>query len=129
MKTNMRKQQGATFVSWVMGAAVLIFLGITGIKMVPVYLQYQTIKTMVNELAKNPETKRANKRVIRAALAKRLDINALDKYISPKDFDIKRIKGSKNRKEITIQYEVRKPWFANMDFIATFNYSKEIGAD
>ena len=123
------KQQGATFVSWLIGAAIFIFLGVTGLKMAPLYIEYQTIKTMVDELAKNPATKTANKRIIRSAIEKRLDINSLDNHLSAKDFDIKRIKGKKGSREVTVGYEVRKPWFGNMEFIATFNYSKEIGID
>ncbi len=126
---NIRKQKGATFISWLIGAAIAVFLGITGLKMVPVYLEYNTVKSMVDELASHPDARSANKRMVRSALAKRLNINSLDKHLSAKNFDIKRIKGSNKRKEITVNYEVRKPWFANMDFIATFNYAKEIGID
>ena len=126
---NRRKQSGATFISWMIGASIMIFIGITAIKLIPVYLEYQTIKSMVDELAAHPDTRSANKRLIRKALGKRLNINSLDRHLSAKNFDIKRIKGSDKRKEITVNYDVRKPWFANLDFIATFSYAKEIGID
>ncbi len=126
---NKRKQKGATFVSWMIGIAISLFLFVTGIKIMPVYLEYHTIKGMVDELATHPDAKSANKRTIRSALEKRLNINSLDKHLSAKNFDIVRIKGSNKRKEITVKYEVRKPWVANLDFIATFDYAKEIGID
>ncbi len=126
---NKKKQKGATFVSWILGIAVFLFLGITGIKLMPVYLEYHTIKGMVDELAAHPDAKSANKRVIRSAINKRLNINALDKHLSAKNFDIVRIKGSNTRKKITVKYDVRKPWFANLDFIAKFDYAKEIGVE
>ena len=122
------KQQGATFVSWLVGVAIFLFLGITGIKLAPVYMEYYTIKGMVDEFAENPETRKANKRMLRDAIDRRLNINSLDRHLSAKNFTIEKIKGSK-RRQITVQYDVRKPWFANLDFIATFNYTKEIGID
>lgn len=126
---NRKKQKGATFITWMIGASIAIFLAITGIKLVPVYLEYNTIKGMVNELAADPATKKVNKRMLRTALDKRLNINALDDHLSAKNFELRNIKGKKNAREITVNYEVRKPWFANLDFIATFDYSKEIGIE
>ncbi len=123
-----KQQRGATFVSWLVAAAIFIFLAITGIKLAPVYIEYYTIKGMVDEFARKPETKRANKRMLRSAIDKRLNINSLDKHLSAKNFQIENIGGSK-RRQIRVQYEVRKPWFANLDFIATFDYNKEIGID
>lgn len=122
------KQKGATFVSWMVGVAIFIFLAITGIKLAPVYLEYYTIRSMVDEFAAKPETRKANKRMLRQAIDKRLNINSLDNYLSAENFTIEKIKGSK-RRQIKLEYDVRKPWFANLDFIATFKYTKEIGID
>lgn len=126
---NKKQQKGATFISWMLGSAIFIFLAITGVKLAPVYIEYQTIKGMVDELAADPDTKRASKRMFSSSLDKRLNINSLDRQLSSKNFELRKIKGSKNAREIAVNYEVRKPWFANLDFIASFNYVKEIGVE
>jgi hypothetical protein len=124
---NNNKQTGATFISWLMGISILVFVGMTALKLVPVYIQYQTVKGLVDEFATNPGTLKANKRELRSALDKRLNVNMLDDQLSSKNFDIIKIKGANNRRKIHVKYDVQKPWFSNLDFIAKFEYSKEIG--
>ena len=126
---NRKKQEGATFITWMIGISILGFLVVTGIKLAPVYLQYNNIKGIVDELASNPSTKEANKRILRVAIDKRLNINMLDDQLSSKNFEFLKIKGSKDRRKIRVKYDVQKPWFANLDFIAKFDYSKEIGVE
>lgn len=127
MIINKNKQTGATFISWLMGISILVFVGMTGLKLVPVYIEYQTVQGLVDELAVHPDTKNTNKRMFRRALDNRLNVNMLDDHLSAKNFDIVKVKGDKKRREIRVKYDVQKPWFANLDFIAKFEYSKEIG--
>lgn len=123
----LNQQRGMGFTSWLVVIMVGIFLGLLGLKTIPVYIEYYEVRSLVDAIASDPDMKQANKRIMNVKLAKYLDINALDNHISEKDFKLQRIKGSEKRRKLAIKYEVREPWFANLDFVAKFNYEKEIG--
>lgn len=123
-----KKQRGATFITWLFGAAVAIFLAILTMKLVPIYVEHESVKSMVDDIAADSNMKNANKRVIRTKIDKVLNINSMDDQLRAKDFVIERVKGSKDRRELKVEYEVRKPWMANLDFVVKFKYGKELGS-
>lgn len=123
----LHQQRGMGLTSWLMIIMIGIFLGLLGLKAIPVYIEYYEVRSLVDDIAANSEMKQANKRMMNIKLAKYLDMNSLDDHITEKDFKLERIKGSNNRRKLVINYEVRQPWFANLDFVAKFNYEKEIG--
>lgn len=123
----LHQQRGMGFTSWLMMIAVGIFLGLLGLKVIPVYIEYYEVRSLVDDIAADSSMQHSNKRMVNAKLSKYLDVNALDDHIKPKDFRLERIKGSDKRRKLAINYEVREPWFANLDFVAKFNYEKEIG--
>ncbi|CAA6818157.1 MAG: Unknown protein [uncultured Thiotrichaceae bacterium] len=123
-----RKQGGATFITWLFGVAVAIFLAILTMKLVPVYIEHESVKSMIDDIATDSNMKDANKRVIRTKIDKVLNINSMDDQLRGKDFLIERVKGTKNRRELKVEYEVRKPWMANLDFVVKFEYAKELGS-
>lgn len=123
-----KRQRGATFITWLMGAAVAIFLAILAMKLVPVYIEHETVKSMIDSIAADSNMTTANKRVIRTKIDKVLNINSMDDQLDAKDFTIEKVKGTNNRRELKVAYEVRKPWMANLDFVVKFEYGKELGS-
>lgn len=124
---KLHQQRGMGFASWLMMIAVGIFIGLLGLKVIPVYIEYYEVRSLVDDIATDSSMHQANKRMVHAKLSKYLDVNALDDHIKPNDFKLERIKGGDKRRKLAINYEVREPWFANLDFVAKFNYEKEIG--
>ncbi len=122
----MRTQKGATFITWVAGVGLVIFIFVTGIKLAPLYLEFYAVRNLVDKIATDPEMTRANTMQLRRKVNDFLNINGLY-TLSDSAFSITQVEGKKDVRALAVNYEVRKHWVANIDFLATFTYSAEIG--
>ncbi|UJS23934.1 DUF4845 domain-containing protein [Thiothrix winogradskyi] len=122
----MRKQKGATFLTWVAGAGLVIFAFITGVKIAPLYMEFYTVRSLVDRVAQESSSK-SSLQQIRRKVDDYMNVNSLNS-LSSSDFKVEPVEGKNNTKALEIYYEVRKPWVANIDFLLTFEYSKELGA-
>ncbi len=121
----MRKQKGATFLTVVAGAGVVIFAFITGVKIAPLYMEFYAVRSLVDRVAQESSSK-SSLQQIRRKVDDYMNVNGLNS-LSSSDFKVEPVEGKNNTKALEIYYEVRKPWVANIDFLLTFEYSKELG--
>lgn len=126
MMNNIKKQQGNTFIGWIITIAIVISLLLTGSILGPVLLKQHNLRTVMNDLAADKTILQLGKRELYAKFAKHLDINSLDDVVNPNDLKIERVKGSNDQRKLALQYETRKHWVGNIDFIIKFDYSVEI---
>jgi hypothetical protein len=122
----MHKQQGATFLTWVASAGVVIFVFISAIKIFPVYLEFYTVRSLIDRVAQEAAPNTTTQQ-IRRKVDDFMIVNSLDSF-SVNDFKVVQVEGKNNVRALEIYYEVRKHWVANIDFLMVFNYSKELGA-
>ncbi|MEN9503104.1 MAG: hypothetical protein RI964_2389 [Pseudomonadota bacterium] len=122
----MRNQKGATFITWVAGVGLILFIFITGIKLMPLYLEFYAVRNLVDKIATDPDVTRANTMQIRRKVDDFLNINGLY-TLSASAFSIAQVEGKKDTRALAVNYEVRKHWVANIDFLVTFTYSAELG--
>jgi hypothetical protein len=116
------KQQGLTFISWLL---VLIMVGMfvmIGIKITPVYLEHFAVKKTLESLKQEPMISRKSLREIRKMLMHRLDMNSI--YDLKKDQVI--IKRSGGVTTITVVYEERRNIMGNLSLVMTFDDSVEL---
>jgi len=123
---NIKKQSGMTFISWLVVAAIFIFIAITVVKLVPLYIKYDTVKTIVDSVAADPKSKKLGKRAIMAKVGKNIDISSIYDLKIDK-FTLEKVRDQKKARELAVSYEDRIPWFANLDIVAVFEYSAIIG--
>ena len=122
----MRKQKGASFITWVAGIGVVILLFITFVKLVPLYLEYYAVRSMVEKIAMEPGIASANTQQLRRKVDDYLNVNGLY-TLTASAFSVEQVAGKSNVRALAVNYEVRKHWIANIDFLTTFNYSVELG--
>lgn len=122
----MHKQKGATFLSWLAGAGLITFMFVTAVKLVPLYMEFYAVRSMVDDIAKDPGLARATTQQIRGKVNDYLNINGLY-TLSADAFSVEQVQGKKNVRALEVNYEVRKHWVANIEFLTTFNYSAELG--
>lgn len=122
----MRKQKGATFLTWVAGTGLVIFAFITGVKILPLYLEFYSVRSLVDRVAQESSSK-SSLQQIRRKVDDYMNVNSLNSLASS-DFKVVPVEGKNDVKALEIYYEVRKHWVANIDFLLTFEYSKELGA-
>ena len=118
-------QRGLSLLGWVVVLIVLAVFGTAAFRMVPVYLEYNTIRSTINSVLADSKTALMSEREVRQALGKRFTINQVD-VIGVGDLVI-----NKNGGELAvgIDYEVRRPLFYNVSVVMHFedSFSKNIG--
>ena len=138
MKTSLRAQRGATAITWMIVAAVGIMIVSAGVKVGPYYLEYNSVKGLMENIAAEPGIERASKREVLARVERYLNVNNLDSlskahYASKKSgskvdapFRLVKLKRD-NARELAVNYEVKSPWMGNLSFLMDYNYAVTLG--
>jgi hypothetical protein len=120
MNTTMPIQQrGLTLSGFMIGAFVLVIVAITGLKLVPAYIQDAQINSNFKDIAHDPDMQKATLHDIQVSFDKRASINAIT-AIQADDIDISADGG---RPELSAHYFVKIPLFANISLDLEFNPS------
>ena len=111
-----RKQRGASALGVLIGVSALVATVTLLLKLGPHYIDWQTMKSVIDGLPKNVHT--MSKNDIRESLQKRFRVNSL------RDFDLKEIVTIERQKTMTVisvSYERREPIVGNVDAVLTFS--------
>lgn len=129
-----KQQAGLSTIMLIILVGVIGYAIYVGLKVVPVYMDYFSIKSSVNSLADEMKTRQISKSQYMDLLRRRLDIN----YINTNDLKPKRdgceiskrdvfhYKSTKKGIEVGVNYEKRVPLFANIDFLLTFDFMRTV---
>jgi hypothetical protein len=120
-KTYFKKQAGMTLIGSLLVAAALVLAAIVAMKVVPAYIEYFSVKTVLHGLAKEPLSA-MTKQEIMNAFDKRTDTAYID-VISSKDLMIE--KDSSGGTVVSVDYEVRKPIMGNVSVLIDFHASTD----
>lgn len=118
---NSKKQQGLSTIGLIFVIGVFGLLLITGFKVVPLYMDFYQVQTIIKSINNDPSINVKSKRDLWQAINKRLRINNMRSFNSD-DFIVSR----ENKKTtITIEYTVKEPYIANLFIGADFKKSIE----
>jgi hypothetical protein len=120
-----KKQQGLTFISWLVILSVAGFLVLVGIKVTPVYIENYAVKSILQSLKHEPFAARKSVRELKSMVLKRLDVNSI-RTLTGDDITIKR---DKSKTTIRIAYEERRHIFYNAFIVMVFDESVELTAN
>lgn len=115
-------QRGMTMIGWILVLLLIAFFAMTVMKLVPVYLNGFKVASIVDSLKKDREVSSMSNRQILSKLSKRFDIDMVS-GVEPEDIYIEKGQGVKI---ITVDYEVRKNFLGNIDFVISFVESVEV---
>jgi hypothetical protein len=119
----MRKsQRGITMIGWIFLLIPIAIVGYSGIRLVPIYLNYGKVVKTIEQVAKVSQSA-GSAQEIRYALEKRVDVEGMT-YPDAKDFVIRREGKSWI---IEIAYEDPVPLFANLSLVPKFDASSRVG--
>ena len=122
----MKAQRGSSFTAWLIWLSVALFLFLSSIKIVGPYLEFWTVQTLVDDLAaRTPEKSNMGTRQLRDMLNQYMSVNGLVS-MNPNDFSVARVVDT-DKKAIHVEYEVRRHWLANIDFLMNFEHTAEFG--
>jgi multidrug efflux pump subunit AcrB len=139
MTINRQKQRGATFVTWLIVAGLGILIASAIIKVAPYYVEFNSVKGLMVNIASEQGIKKANRRQVNSKIEKYLNLNNLrsleDSYYASKKkgsgvkspFKIVKLKKGKKRRKLSVEYPVKSPWIGNISFLLDFKHSVVLG--
>jgi hypothetical protein len=120
MDTTMPMQQrGITLGGFMIGAFVLVIVAITGLKLVPAYIQNAQINSIFRDIAHDPDMQKATPHDIQVSFDRRASIDAIT-AINSSDIDIS---GAGDRPVLSANYVVKIPLVGNISLYLEFNPS------
>ena len=112
----LRRQQGMT----TMGVVILVaFMGIfafAAIRLVPVYLNYMKVASVVSGVVQEFDGAGATSNMIRRSISNRFDIEMVSE-IQSKDVTVTKVDGGY---EVAAVYSHKAPFIANISFVVDF---------
>ncbi|VAW63638.1 hypothetical protein MNBD_GAMMA08-729 [hydrothermal vent metagenome] len=119
-----KRQSGLTMISWMVVIAYLAIQGVLAMRIIPVYMNYHSLKSIMDTMATDPTVKGLTAKRISKLFRKRLLINNLYDIANKKDtYKFKKIKNGYN---LLVKYESRGPIWGNLEFVADFEYEVDI---
>jgi hypothetical protein len=119
-----RKQSGMTLIGFIIVLGVGGVFVYMGMKLVPMYSEYYSVKRSLADLAKEPGAGQMDSAKARDLFFRRMDMSYVDS-VKQENFKIKR---TDRGMEITVDYEVRRQLIANLDVVGHFNAVQQLSS-
>jgi hypothetical protein len=117
-----RDQRGLTFISWVVLFAVIGFFALIIMKLVPIYIEHNAVRSAMKATA-DELPPASSTRAAHVAMAKRLGVNDVD-VVKAEDFQL--VKDGPST-YLEVEYEARTGVFGNISIVVTFTESFQLG--
>ena len=124
MKSCARNQKGLTLISILVILFVIGFFALLILKIAPIYLNHFKVVDAMKSLKKETNIETYSKAKILDTVQKRLDVNMVD-HIRSEDIAVVK---TPTYVSVTIDYEVIKNIFGNLDVLVYFTEKFESGS-
>ena len=111
-----RKQGGMTMLGFLITLSVVILFLFCGMKIVPMYIEFYSVKKALASIASEQSASATSKEAIRGLFARHLKIDYV-KIIKP---DMLKIEATDSGFNLTVDYERREELIANLDVVGRF---------
>ena len=115
----MRSQRGLTLISLLIVSAVIILFAIIGMKVMPAYIEYFTIKRTLQQLARSPDLRGGNTRDVQGAFDKYAQIDDI-KSVAGRDLAVEK---HGDGFTASVAYSTRVQLFGNISACIEFEAS------
>ena len=117
-----RTQGGMTMLGFLITLSVVILFLFCGMKIVPMYIEYYSVKKMMAAISNNPESANSSKDQIRKMFRRSLEIDYV-KIITPEMLKIETTDSGYN---LVVDYERREELVANLDVVGKFRAEQAV---
>lgn len=118
--SNIKKQKGATFLGMIIIGSILIFAAIVAIKMAPAYIEFLSVKKVLQAMGQEP-LNNMGKKDIKDSFTRRAMIDDI-KSVSSNDLVIEKEQAGTI---VSIHYQVIKPVMGNVSVLLDFSASSK----
>lgn len=119
--TTRKAQQGMTLMGMIMALAIAGIFIYCGMKIIPMYTEYMSVKENMDEVAKEPGIANAGRAKVLDRIYARFNISYVEN-VKPDHFTLV----TKPRPALQVKYEVRTPLAYNLDVVGRFEYSVDL---
>lgn len=119
-----RKQRGITLIGFVIGLIVVCFFAYMAMVLGPAYSEYYGVRKAMNFVAASQTPNSTDMNEMSRALDRQFNVGYVDNVIGK---DAKLIR-EKSGNILSIDYEVRKKFVYNIDFVIKFQYKAPLGS-
>ena len=112
-----QRQQGFTLLGFLFALVIGLFFAYTAMRVVPIYLEYNALKRALKVVQEDRTSLNKTPAQIKDKIQRSLWVSYASGNIKDKNIKISRNNGIR----IRVIYEVRKPWIANIDLLASFD--------
>ncbi len=119
------RQRGMTAIGWLIVLGLIAFFTLITLRLVPLYLEYSKVTSVLESLQNEPGITRKPKSEIYKLIERRFDVNDV-RNVDPK---VARIEMRNGKLTVTMDYERRTNIAGNVDVIVKFNKSVEVVAN
>lgn len=117
-----RKQSGMTMLGFLITLAVVMFFLYSAMKIVPMYIEFYSVKKALASIANEQDASNSSKEKIRSMFARHLTIDYV-KIIKP---EMLKIDSTDTGYNLVVQYERREELFANLDVVGKFHAEQAV---
>ena len=112
----MKQQQGMTAIGFVLIIGMIAFFTAIGVKLIPMYIEYYSVTSILKTIQGEPETASRSAAEIEETILKRFNINEIHRVTKDN------ITITKEGKKVIIEiaYEARVSLFGNIDIVGDF---------
>jgi len=116
---DMKKQQGMTLIGWVMVLAIIAFFATFVMRLLPMYQEYYSVLQIMDGMEIELKNNKLTKKQVMTLLEKRFDTGYVFS-VKKDNIEISRGKNNVHVSKIAIDYEVRKPFMAQINLVGHF---------
>ena len=117
-----QKQRGMTMLGFLITLCVVIFFAFCAMKIVPMYIEYYSVKKALASIANDAQAANSSKERIRENFARHMQID----YVSTVKPEMLKIESTEAGYKLVMDYEVRKPMFHNLDVVGKFHTEQAV---
>jgi hypothetical protein len=115
--TGMSRQGGMTIIAVVMILVAVAFLALIIMRILPIYINYFSIRSTLEGLKQEPEIERMSPVDVYRSIERRFDISYV-RIINARQIKVRQ---QGRDKILELVYEDRRPLVGNLDVVAKFN--------
>ncbi len=120
-----KKQKGLTLISWIFVLGIIAFFATVVMRLLPMYQEYYGVVQIMDGMEVEIKNNKMTKNQVLLMMYKRFDTGYI---FSVKEDNIEILRGKNNVhvSKIVIDYEVRKPFMAQIDLIGHFHVEIDV---
>ncbi|MBE0439596.1 MAG: DUF4845 domain-containing protein [Gammaproteobacteria bacterium] len=121
----MKNQRGLTLISWILILGIIAFFATVAMRLLPMYQEYYGVLQIMDGMETELKNNKLTKNQVLSLLNKRFNTGYIFS-VKEDNIEISRGKDNVYVTKIVIDYEVRKPFMAQIDLIGHFRTEVDV---